>query len=620
MTDQPEFTLDVTVNPHDSFKPLPDLVAFDLCMVHAMPDNHLLLYNERNGRRTKITPDVYTALLSCQQFNTLEQHVSNIITANPGMQGQQADILLVLQSMLVDGMLLSAKEVCDTLRRDVDQQVTEKDSSAPVVVIITWERPQALERLLTSMQANCNIENFHRLYVVDDSREQENINQNQAIVAQFAAEFDTPLRYFGQAEQQNLLSQLTQQLPEHENALRFLANQAQWRDQWTSGLARNLALLLSCGHRLVMLDDDTLCEVYNPGQPKQEITFSTMPRETDFFDDMKDWAGQRQPINPDPVDRHMQCLGLSFSDALGVLGQNHFKPAGLKNATALLLSELKQDSVVLMTECGSLGCPGTGGNTWLPDMSPDSLKAMLTSERKTHNALSKRTVWCGRNQPHFGPRTNMSQITGFDNRHLLPPYLPVFRGEDRLFGFLLNFIFPTAITLDYPWAIPHLPIPERHWLDDDRDFTPHGSFPMFFFEQLLDRKSICFAGTAEQRLASLSAWFNELSSASATTLTAMYRDTKMHNIAEQLQHLSALLAEAEDTSAPAEWQDYLKNGIEQLNIGIDQASLEEFPLKGLPASLEGDDLIAFWKETWAGFAAALSAWPAIRQAAAELDL
>ena len=171
-----------------------------------------------------------------------------------------------------------------------------------------------------------------------------------------------------------------------------------------------------------------------------------------------------------------------------MLGQGNLKPASLSNATTLQISELEPGSPVLMTECGSLGCPGTASNTWLPNMAENSLKRMLKSGQKTTNALTKRKVWSGRNHPHFAPRPNMSQITGFDNRHMLPPYLPVMRAQDRLFGYMLDFIFPSAVTLDYPWAIPHLPLPAREWRNKDLNFTPSDSFPGFFFEMILENK------------------------------------------------------------------------------------------------------------------------------------
>ena len=40
-----------------------------------------------------------------------------------------------------------------------------------------------------------------------------------------------------------------------------------------------------------------------------------------------------------------------------------------------------------------------------------------------------------------------------------------------------------------------------------------------------------------------------------------------------------------------------------------------FKVKGLPAVMDGDELVSFWKSVWADFAAALKAWPEIRDAA-----
>ena len=602
-----------TVDPYAGFEKLPDWVAFDLCRAYPVPDGNYLLHNTRNGKRTMVMPEVYASLLRCNQFQTIAGHAANIIESNPGMKDQQANINNVLQQMLDNGMMVSAKRVCDRLKTKVDTGTEDREACAPIVAIITWERPQALERLLESVVANCDTKKFHRLYVIDDSRNAENISKNHALVDTYASRVETKLEYFGQDEQQALLDELSERLPEHESAIHFLADQSRWRDQWTSGLSRNLALLLSCGRRLVMMDDDTICDVFEPPHLKPNITFSDNPREADFFASEQDWAHMHQPINPDPVSRHMQCLGLSFSEAVAVLGESNLKPAGLSNATSLQISELEAGSKVLMTECGSLGCPGTTSNSWLPNMAVNSLKAMLKSGQKTTNALTKRKVWSGRNHPHFAPRPNMSQITGFDNRHMLPPYLPIMRAEDRLFGYMLDFIFPSAVTLDYPWAIPHLPLPAREWQDKDLNFTPRDSFPGFFFEKILEYKSSCLSDSPTDRLADLSAWFKKMSTASSKSLGDEYRSTRLLNDSSQLEQLSSLLAAKE--SAPVDWQNYLRNGITQLNKDLEVASRPDFPVKGLPNGMEGEELIGFWRDVWSGFAGALNAWPEIRQAA-----
>ncbi len=616
MTDKAEFSLDISVDPATGLQPLPDLAALDLCKAYPAEGGKLLLYNVRTGQRAMVRPEVHAALGCCSQFKTLDEHVAQIIQIDPAMQGQQADILAVLKTMLDSGIMVSAKQACDNLKNSQPVQLASQGPDQPVVAIITWERPAALERLLKSIAVNCATDKIYRFYVIDDSRNPDNIGQNRELVAKYARALKTPLQYFGQSEQRSLQKALILKLPEHEKAIRFLADQSLWYDQWTSGLARNLALLLSCGRRLVMLDDDTICDVYQPCRQRSDITFSDSPRDADFFAREKEWASQHQSINPDPIDRHMQCLGMSFSQALTTLGKNNFKPGSLKDATALQLSELRHDSPVLITECGSLGCPGTGSNTWLPNISPESLKAMLASPQKTINALHTRLVWSGCQQPHFSPRPNMSPITGFDNRQLLPPYLPILRGEDRLFGHLLDYLVPTAITLDYPWAVPHLPIPRRNWQDSDRDFTPEGGFPWFFSEQILVQRSSCLATQPMDRLASLATIFNDLAAATAESLIIRQRDSVLQHTSKQLQHLENLLITAHD--APDAWQAYLEQGIEQLKTGLDQVSRKDFTAKGLPASLQGNELVVFWQDTWSGFANALRAWPDIRAAAAGL--
>jgi hypothetical protein len=88
-----------------------------------------------------VRPEVYASLVHSHQFKTIRQHADSIIEANPGMAGQQADIEQVLQSMLDNGIMVSAKYTCERLKSGADPADTRTD--APVVTIITWERVTA---------------------------------------------------------------------------------------------------------------------------------------------------------------------------------------------------------------------------------------------------------------------------------------------------------------------------------------------------------------------------------------------------------------------------------------------------------------------------------------------
>ena len=85
---------------------------------------------------------------------------------------------------------------------------------------------------------------------------------------------------------------------------------------------------------------------------------------------------------------------------------------------------------------------------------------------------------------------------------------------------------------------------------------------------------------------------------------------------DRLMHFSNLLLSA--NSLPEKWREYLEKGFNELNINMDLASRPDFPLKGLPHTLEGTELIEFWNEAWTGFAESLIAWPKIREAAESL--
>mgnify|MGYP007103418347 FL=1 len=96
----------------------------------------------------------------------------------------------------------------------------------------------------------------------------------------------------------------------------------------------------------------------------------------------------------------------------------------------------------------------------------------------------------------------------------------------------------------------------------------------------------------------------------------MYRDSRLKYDVETLQQLRALLSTAE--SAPAEWQDYLRNGIEQLERDVDGVSRADFDVNILPTATAHNEPVDFWKDFWRGFASALTAWPQIRKAAVDV--
>jgi hypothetical protein len=612
MTDKTEFSFDLTLGHSMSHGSKAELFAFDDCKAYPLPDRKLLIRNPYNGKSAVVMSEVYSALNLCREFRSLEEHIANIEEAIPTLRGQPEEIRRVLDTMCQQGMLVPPDAVLQDLQ--MPKAGSSHEAAGPaVVVIITWERPAALTRLLDSIKKNGDPKAIERLYVVDDTRTAANIALNREAVAGFADGSPVDARYFGREEQEALLADIASRIPQHEASLRFLADSRQWEGYWTSGLARNFALLLSMGKKLVMIDDDALFEVWEPPDMDGDVSLAEQPSEANFFEKPGEWRGMHLRQDTDPVSAHLECLGAAFGDALQRLGQPRLDAANLAGSRTDDVRRLKADSPVLITECGTVGDPGTGGNGWLIELEGPSRERMLQSEESVQRAIRNNNVWLGRRRPRVSGRSNMSLITGLDNRAAVPPYFPIMRGEDRLFGVMLGMLFPKVAVLDYAWASPHLPQEERDRSSEETHFGAQRPFPRFFVEWLKLQADRCSAGTYAHRLAALAGHYEELASMDDMALSKLYWDELTHSACETMKQLRAAIDRGAGT--PAGWVKYLESGLHKVNVDVVE-SFQRPVITGTPGGVQGGELFALWREHWRAFGAALRAWPEIRSAAA----
>lgn len=587
--------------------------AFDRCNAYPLPDNRVLVRNPRSGRQAVLTPDVHAALSTCTTFQTLPEHARRLAASHPGLHGQEAAIERILDSARHEGLLISARIYCTTLGGAVQPQL---ENDRPVAAIITWERPDALARCLDSIAGNCDLANVQALYVVDDSRDETAQSRNRDTTEAFAERSATPVYYLGADEQRAYVDRLVARVPALEDAVRFLVDRDRWSGFWTSGLARTVALLVSAGRRLLVLDDDILAEVYEPLARDVAPGFGDSGREAAFFGNDDEWAGSRATTETDPFARHLRSLGARLPDALGALGAGELPESSFTGATVPYLEGLGDASRVLVTECGSLGDPGTARLDWITGLEGASRERLLASADTVNNALTRRNCWSGQSRPYFSSRANMSQLTGLDNRRLLPPYLPILRGEDKLFGDMTAFLHPGSVVLDDAWAIPHKPIPERAWTDEDRQLCTDSAFPKFAAGWVEAHAEAARPGDPVSRLRRLAQLYADLAERDHEQLRELHIDHVLKARAEDYRHLKAVQSETPD--APEAWQHFVQAGIERLNreLAVDPGT---GPLKGHPQGLSDQALTDWWRTFWRDLSRALQAWPAIRQAAQRLN-
>lgn len=569
----------------------------------------VLMVGLTTGGQMLAQPQVEVALQHCTVFRTLEDHARHLVAVLPQLGGNIADVVRVLEQVQQSGLFLNADSICERVNQRLAAAEAPDRSKA---FIITCDRPQAVARLLETMLHSAKLARQKHLYLVDDSRDPANAAGNREAVERFNMASPTAMTYFGAAEQQQLIDDLEAALPEHGSAIRFLLERSRWEPLKTYGRSRTLCLLLSVGDRCVVMDDDVLCLAVSAGEPDAAIGFSDGQGEAAFFTSGEEWQELWRPTGFDPLTGHARCLGLNLADALAELGVARLEPAQLAGVSASLFRSLNAQTPVLVTQAGTVGDPGTNDNAWLPNLRPPSIRNMLSAPGGLQTALSSRDCWLGHRRPTLSKRAVMSQVTGLDNRHPLPPYFPALRGEDHLFGSLLDFLIPDSTVLEYDWAVPHLPLEARQGNPEGDSVAPSGGLQLvsaYLTEVKPDDPGVSY----ETRLQLAAARLQQLSELSTGSLLARFRAGLTRAQAFALQTLNDRLA---DTGALDDsWKAYLETNAQRCIAALQQpASLAG--LKDAPPGADDEVVATSIRTAAAGYAQALLAWPAIRAAAA----
>jgi hypothetical protein len=583
------------------------LYAFSECERVSLPSGGVLLIHKHSAAQMIVAAEVASALSACRVFRTMAQHVEVLTSTIPQLAGQQADVAKVLNLVNSHGLMTTAESVCQRLGGDAP---AARNLPTTRVFIITCDRPAAVERLLTSMLHAGNLSHHDQLFLVDDSRASQNTELNRETVARFNITSAKNMQYVGAQEQRRLLDSLVTHLPQHEQGIRFLIDRQRWVDKKSYGLARTLCLLLSVGHRAIVMDDDVICAAVPSPHKRDGIAFGAPPREVESYASEQDILQRTAKADFDPLTGHARCLGLTLGQAITKLGSGQLLPQDLHNANAAYLSQWRAESPILVTQSGTLGNAGTRTPEWIFTIDPTSSQRLLANPGGLETALSSQQFWRGQPRPLFTRMSVISQVTGLDNSQLLPPYFPVFRDEDYLFGAMVEYLHPTAAVLEYDWSVPHFPIETRSGVLEIEPATGKGRFRPGKF--ITDRTVYEPGIPVETRLQSLAVLVKELAESSDQGLLTRYRAEVADNQCDELRKFSACLQNG--VKRPPVWQGYLEESLESVT-GALQSVARLTDIADIPDDLEPQAILEQFRVYANDFAAALAAWPAIRETA-----
>lgn len=586
------------------------LFAMPACDSWQVPGG-ILLYSRHNGAKIVVSQEVASVVQRCDRFLSLEEHAQRLMALYPALGEQPDSVRQVLESLRSVGVLVPSEAAWDgSSPTEGGPQAADK----PSICITTRDRPDLVRRLFESLLRQVRLSRFRCIYLIDDSRDPGSVRENAEAVESFRVVSPVDAIHVGPAQQRTLTAALSEAVPEVAEALACLLDPGWWGEVPTYGRARNLALLVTAGQRCLMLDDDVLCEAWrSPGEQTGLAFWGN--READFLKGPADLQ-RFVPLDEDPLSAQIACLGSPLDAALRKLGHHDKGPDLLRDAPAELLGRVAGDSPILVTQCGTLGDPGTEDNSWLAMLDQASVRRLLDHPGGVPAAFASRQVWLGYPVPTFTDMANMSQLTGLDNRQLLPPYLSGLRGEDRLFGTVTGYLHPRGLVLDYPWAIAHRPQPERSGNPQGDIGIPRGGLNLLD-DWLMERLPTSVSGTPASRLLLLAGQLGVLAEHSDSDLRSDFGRLLTASQVERLQRIDAQLQAT--GGASADWSAWLSRNREALWQALQEAPTPTAsPL--VPAGTSETTIWSALRNTAGAYSKLLQHWQALRSAATEVSL
>jgi hypothetical protein len=559
-----------------------------------------------------MTLQVLQALDQCREFRTLDDHVARIEANLAGMAGKREAIRRVLDGLVDRGLLLRDEDFLTRLRS------TPRRDPPPLraVYIRACDRPDRLESLLSSLAGYEQRHRAKRRYVlIDDSVLPASGDAQRDLLRGFARTTGCEVAYVGRTESAKLADSLAKVCPDARDAVRtlLLREAHPQARRFGGGRSRNLALLLSAGARLVLLDDDLRLPLRRPDFARNGLDPNPDAAAcARFYEGTQQALAGGDEIDEDPFELHLDVCGQPLGACAN--GRYDLKRDALRGLNLGRLELLEADARIVTSHHGSCGSSRSESTLWLYHAIDRIGREELWQDRGSYQrnrdahyvfyAVSKARVL---DVPGFTP-------FALDNSALLPCTNPVGRAEDSLGAVLTRFCRPNAVGLELPVAIGHVQESLRARFPITREANPP-RVNDFLREFVRRQFGISAAQEPAQRLALLAGVMRDLARASVRDRIEHLREYLNFVHADTIGRLQHQLEAA--TDAPAYWQADVR-AIVQANANRLLATTRAAPsLAEWPQDIDADGCASALSAELDSMADACEHWPALWRYAAE---
>ena len=591
--------------------PVPDpgapLYASEDGLVASLSSQECIFQIRRSGETHVMTFQVLQALDQCREFRSLDEHSARIESTITGLAGKRDDIKRVLTGLIQRGLLISDQDFIERLAR----APARAQADLRGVFIRACDRPQQLARLLASLTDYERQHRAERRYIVlDDSSLAANADEQRDSLREFARTTGCKVSYVGRAERAKIVEKFAKARPQAKSvAARLLMRDAHPQAQrFGGGRGWNMAVLLSAGARMALLDEDLCLPLRRPDYARAGLNPNPNAQQSArFMANMEQALGAGTEVEADPFELHLAACG----QALGALRGYPIERTDLRGLNLGRLELLSPAARIISTQAASYGSSRSGNGLWLYQLDGES-RAEFWSDRDSYRRnCEAQFVMQGAAQARATEVAGFTPLT-LDNSTLLPCSNPVGRGEDSLIGALTRFCQPDAVSLVLPEAIGH--VQESHRRRSERTLAAHVPHVNYFLRDFVQRQFGLFqADDPARRMGLLADVLRDLAGASADKRLAHLREYLSYVRADIIDRTQHQIEAAND--APVYWQADARE-IVQANA---KALLANAPprLAEWPEDLDAAGCSSALADECSMLADGCEHWPALWQHAAE---
>lgn len=398
----------------------------------------------------------------CRSFETLAGHAQRALTIlalPPEARGLVIDRLRKLAEM---GVLVSWSTF-----NSCRMESARSSSRVQALAVVTRGRPWALGRCLRSHVAHFMAFGRSVEIAVIDSSRSDRVRAETRAIAESSVPDGTRLHLPTLEDMASYVERLARAAQVSRNIVDFALRDA-LEYGFDAGANRNALLLALAGKSFLSTDDDMICEPHGNDNVGEQLRLTSVDttREVIPFESFSAAAGAVERSRACILDAHERLLGNSVAALLANKASSDVSFDGAAHGLNYLLSRgIGRVAVTLSGMIGDSGGKFPAFYLWrqsvrdrLAPLDEDSYKRTVESRHILRTVavptISSDTLFMA------GHAAFDMTVQGGSGQHILPPFFPIFRGEDLTFGRLLRATVDGGLIGQIPEAILHVP-PEK---------------------------------------------------------------------------------------------------------------------------------------------------------------